>query len=167
MHIWPLITFLHLIAAATWIGSMLFFAIVLVPYFKNQYTRHEYIVFLNDIGAKFRWLGWICLFTVSITGILLSDKIVGLGSFIEPNGHSSPPASIIAWKMIGGVVLFSSAALHDFHFGPQAVECMIERGDCGMSRKLRRRASVFARANLILSIIIFYLGVTVIRGPIF
>jgi|TARA_B100000959_G_C14944651_1_gene609330 uncharacterized membrane protein len=153
--------------AATWIGSMLFFVFILVPYAKKRYDKDEYITFLNDIGMKFRWLGWICLLTVAITGVFLSDIISGWRAFTSPYGHSNPPASTIAWKMIGGAVLFSSAALHDFRYGPRAIECMIEMGDCEESRKLRRRASLFARVNLILSIIIFYLGVSVIRGSVF
>ncbi len=164
---WPLITFLHLIAAATWIGSMLFFVTILVPYSKSKYDRDEYIEFLNDIGMRFRWLGWICLITVAITGILLCDIIVGWESFMVSDGHSDPPASTIIWKMVGGAVLFTSAALHDFRYGPRAIQCMIEKGDCPESRKLRGRATTFGRVNLILSIIIFSLGVSVLRGPIF
>jgi len=167
VNTWPLTTFLHLIAAATWIGSMLFFVFILVPYSKNRYDREEYIEFLNDIGLKFRWLGWTCLFTVAITGAFLSDIISGWEAFTTPDGHSNPPASTIAWKMVGGVVLFISAALHDFRYGPRAIECMKEKGDCDESRKLRGKASNFGRLNLILSIIIFWLGVSVIRGSIF
>ncbi|RZD51662.1 MAG: hypothetical protein CXT66_00995 [Methanobacteriota archaeon] len=161
-----MISFLHLIGAAIWIGSMIFFVTILVPYSKKKYSREEYLIFLNDVGLRFRWLGWACLLTVSITGIFLSDIIVGWDSFTNAGGHSNPPASTIAWKMIGGALLFISAALHDFYFGPRAIKCLTEKGDCDESRKLRRRASTFARVNLILSLTIFLLGVSVIRGGI-
>lgn len=164
---WQYTLFFHLIAAATWLGSMLFFVFVLVPYAKRNMERNEYVLFLNDIGIKFRKLGWICLITIAITGILLSDIISGWDAFMVRDGHSEAPASTIAWKMVGGAILFLLAALHDFKYGPRAVALWIEEGDSEKSRKARKKATNFGRINLILSIIIFWLGITVIRGSPF
>lgn len=164
---WQYTLFFHLIAAATWLGSMLFFVFILVPYGKKHMEREEYVTFLNDIGMKYRKLGWVCLITIAITGIILSDIISGWGAFMVRDGHSNPPASTIAWKMVGGAVLFLLAALHDFKYGPRAIALWNEVGDTEDSRKARRKATNFGRINLILSIIIFWLGITVVRGSPF
>ncbi|MBT6844888.1 MAG: DUF4149 domain-containing protein [Euryarchaeota archaeon] len=164
---WSLLTLIHLSAAAVWVGSMIFFVLILVPYAKSNLERLEYVEFLNHIGTRFRLLEWICFITIAITGIYLSDILAGWEAFISHNGFSGPPASTIAWKMMGGFVLFVSAAIHDFYYGPKAINSWKEKGDCEESRKLRRKATMFGRFNLILSIFVFSLGVTILRGNLF
>ncbi|MDP6334152.1 MAG: DUF4149 domain-containing protein [Candidatus Poseidoniaceae archaeon] len=164
---WSLLTLIHLFAAAIWVGSMIFFVAILVPYAKSNLKRQEYVEFLNHIGTRFRWLEWICFITIAITGIYLSDILAGWDAFVSHDGHSQPPASTIAWKMIGGFVLFLSAAIHDFYYGPKAIKTWNDKGDCNESRRLRRKATMFGRFNLVISIIIFGLGVTILRGELF
>lgn len=161
---WPVVTYIHLIAAATWLGSMMFFAFILAPYFKKRQTREEYVRSLNEIGKQFRLLGWICLVTIGITGAILSDIISGWEAFATADGHSDKPASTIAWKMVGGVVIFIIAALHDFKLGPKAIAAWDEEPDSDKSNKLRGRMTLYGRINLVISFIIFWLGVSILRG---
>ena len=164
---WSLLTLIHLLAAAVWVGSMIFFVAILVPYANANLKRQEYVEFLNVIGSRLRWLEWVCFFIIAITGIYLSDILAGWESFTSHDGNSEPPVSTIRWKMVGGVVLFVSAAIHDFYYGPKAIETWKEKGDCDESRKLRRKATMFGRFNMFISIIIFALGVTILRGEFF
>jgi len=157
-------TYIHLIAAATWLGSMIFFVTILVPYFKKKYSREEYVDLLNEVGKLWRVLGWICLITIAITGAILSDIISGWQAFASADGHSEKPASTIAWKMLGGAVIFIFAAIHDFKLGPKAIVAWKEDPDSNHANKLRSRLTMYGRINLILSLIIFWLGITILRG---
>ena len=143
---------------------MMFYAIVLVPYMRKNHSREEYVVILNKIGQQFRLLGWICLVTIAITGAILSDIISGWELFATANGHSQKPASTIAWKMVGGFVIFIIAALHDFKLGPKAINAWNEEPNSDSANKLRGKMTLYGRINLILSMIVFWLGVTVLRG---
>ena len=161
---WPLVTYIHLIAAATWLGSMVFYALVLVPYMKKKHSRDGYVVILNEMGRQFRWLQWTCLVTVGVTGAILSDIISGWEAFASADGHSDKPASTIAWKMVGGVFIFILAALHDFKWGPRAISAWSEQPDSEKANKFRGRMTLYGRINLIISLIIFWLGVSILRG---
>lgn len=163
METWPLVTYIHLAAAATWLGSMVFYALVVVPFVKKRHAREEYVVVLNDLGKQFRLLAWVCLSTIAITGAILSDIISGWEAFATADGHSDKPASTIAWKMVGGVVIFILAALHDFRLGPKAIAAWGEEPDSEKANKLRSRMTLYGRINLILAFIVFWLGVSILR----
>ncbi len=142
---------------------MIFYAFVLVPFMKKTRSRDEYVIILNDVGKQFRVLGWVCLVTIAITGVILSDIISGWEAFTSGSRHSQKPASTIAWKMIGGALIFIIAAIHDFKLGPKAIATWVEKPDSNEAIALRRRMTLFGRINLILSLTVFWLGVTIIR----
>ncbi len=161
---WTLTTFLHMGAAALWVGSMGVYAFLITPYAKIRFDEEEYIEFLNEIGLRFRRLGWISLTIITITGIKLADIISGWEAFTSAYGHSVPPASTIAWKMVLGFILLLLVAYHDFRVGPKAIVAYRLDPQSEETLRLRRRAVGFARKMMIISIIIFYLGVSVLRG---
>lgn len=130
---------------------------------KKTRSRDEYVIILNDVGKQFRVLGWVCLVTIAITGVILSDIISGWEAFTSGSRHSQKPASTIAWKMIGGALIFIIAAIHDFKLGPKAIATWVEKPDSNEAIALRRRMTLFGRINLILSLTVFWLGVTIIR----
>ncbi len=163
METWPVVTFIHLTAAATWLGSMVFYAAIVVPFVRHRHPRSEYVVILNDLGMRFRLLAWVCLCSVAVTGVILSDIISGWQAFTTADGHSEKPSSTIAWKMVGGLVIFITAALHDFKLGPKAIAAWSEEPDSEGANKLRRRMTLYGRINLVLAIIVFWLGVSILR----
>jgi uncharacterized membrane protein len=131
---------------------------------KKNHPREEYVVILNEIGKKFRILGWLCLSTIAVTGVILSDIFVGYKAFTYAEGHTEKPASTIAWKMVGGLVIFILAAIHDFKLGPKAIAAWVDEPDSPIANKLRGRMTLYGRINMIISVLIFWLGVTVLRG---
>ena len=161
---WTLTTFLHLGAAALWVGSMGVYAFLITPYAKKKFDEAEYIEFLNEIGLRFRKLGWICLTIIAITGLKLADIISGWEAFTSVYGHTMHPASTIVWKMLLGLLLIGIVAYHDLRAGPRAIAAFREEPGSEITRKLRKNATNYARLMMIISIIIFYLGVSVLRG---
>ncbi len=140
------------------------YAFLIAPYAKKRFDEAEYIHFLNDIGLRFRRLSWFCLAVIAVTGARLADLISGWEAFTTAYGHTMPPASTIAWKMLLGVTLVIVVAYHDFRAGPKAIASFLEQPDSPETRRLRKIATNHARMMMLLSIIIFYLGVSVLRG---
>ncbi|HEU4437873.1 MAG TPA: DUF4149 domain-containing protein, partial [Methylomirabilota bacterium] len=61
-----LVRWLHVLAAITWIGGMLFIALVLVPITRRLEDPALRTRLVHEIGLRFRAVGWIAL------GVLLA-----------------------------------------------------------------------------------------------
>lgn len=164
MSEWTITSFLHMGAAALWLGSMAVYAFLIAPYAKKRFNESEYIEFLNDIGLRFRRLGWLCLAVIAVTGARLADIISGWQAFTTAYGHTLPPASTIAWKMVLGLVLIGIVAFHDLRAAPRAIAAFRSEPDSPETVRLRKLANYHARMMILISIVIFYLGVSVLRG---
>jgi copper resistance protein D len=99
-----LVRFLHLAAAPTWVGGMLFVALVLLPV-----TRRLEDPLVHTAGVRFRAVGWIAI------GLLLATGLV--------NTWLRPELLILTrfWVKLGLVALvLVLGVLHDFVLGPRA-----------------------------------------------
>jgi len=164
MSEWTIVTFLHMGAAAIWVGSMAVYALLITPYAKKRFDEVEYIEFLNDIGLRFRRIGWFCLGVIAVTGARLADIIYGWQAFTNAYDHTIQPVITIAWKMVLGILLIGVVAYHDLRAGPRAVAAFRAQPDSPETTRLRRIANNHARIMILISIVIFYLGVSVLRG---
>jgi uncharacterized membrane protein len=137
--------FLHVLGAVTWIGGMLFIALVLVPVARglNDPTLRTRLV--REAGSRFRTVGWIAL------GVLL---VTGLGNlWLRPYLLELPRFQ----GKLGLVVLaLALSAIHDFVIGPRARRP-------GADPAWRARASWLARANGVVVLAIVLLGLA-LRG---
>ena len=64
---------IHLLAAATWVGSQIFMFVAVVPALRtlDEAARHRAVLVLN---RRFAWLGWGALAILVLTGFPL-EKI--------------------------------------------------------------------------------------------
>lgn len=137
-----LLRFLHLVAALTWIGGMLFVALVLVPVTRRiddpALRRH----LMHAVAVRFRTVGWIAIALLLATGlanIWLRPELLTLPRF---------------WGKIGLVAAaIVLGAVHDFVLGPRA-----SRADAPPS--MRPAASWLARINVLLVVTVVYLGLS-------
>jgi copper resistance protein D len=136
---------LHVLAAITWIGGMLFLALVLVPVTRRIEDRALQARLFHAVGVRFRTLGWIAL------GILVAT---GLGNlWLYPQLLTTPR---FQWKL--GLVLLALglSAFHDFVLGPRA-------GAPGVDPSVRVRASWLARVNVLVVLVVVLLGLSLLR----
>jgi putative copper resistance protein D len=136
---------LHVLAAVTWLGGMLFIALVLVPVTRgipDPALRTDLVV---RAGRRFRAVGWIALLLLVATGLLM---VVRRPGFLW----------IVAFQVKALLVLLVLAlsVLHDFVLGPRA-------GRAPGDPALRRRVSRLARLNLLVVLVIVYLALS-LRG---
>lgn len=136
---------LHLLAAITWIGGMLFIALVLVPVTRRLDDAALRTRLVHEAGLRFRAIGWVALGLLLITGLgnlWLHPWLLGV-----PRFH---------WKVGLVVLALILSVLHDFVLGPRA-------GAAGAAPSVRVRASWVARLNLLVVLGVVLLGLA-LRG---
>lgn len=155
---------LHILAAAVWIGSMIFLAAVLVPVLRRSEYSDIRTPLFHHTGIGLRYVAWISMLVLVITGITnlglrgyrwahAFDGILWQGSW----------GSVLAWKLgLVGVVIAVSF-VHDFILGPKTMKMLAEERDAEVIKGIRRRASMMGRIVLILSIVILVLAVRLVR----
>jgi uncharacterized membrane protein len=140
-----LLRWLHVVAAMTWIGGMLFIALVLVPVARRIDDPALRTRLVHAIGLRFRAVGWIAL------GVLVAT---GLGNlWLVPGLLSSPRFQGKLGLVLVAVVL---SAVHDFVLGPRA-------GAPGAAPSARVRASWMARVNVLVVLAVVMLGLSLLR----
>lgn len=166
MHTWYLFSvWLHLLAAAVWIGGMVFLGLVLVPVIRSRDYAPVRTMLLVQTGLRFRWVGWIVLGLLVLTGIFnvgvrgytwcdLFDGSLWEGAW----GH------VLAWKVSLVGLMFVVSAIHDFYLGPRATRLLAEHPDAPEAQRLRRTASYIGRLMLLASLVILALAVLLVRG---
>jgi uncharacterized membrane protein len=139
------VRYVHLLSAITWIGGMLFIALVLVPVTRRLPDAALRTRLVTETGLRFRTVGWVALVLLVLTGlgnIWIRPELLG--------------AARLQWKagLVALAVLLS--ALHDFVLGPRA-------GLPGADPGARARASWVARLNVLVVLAVAALGLA-LRG---
>lgn len=166
MHTLYLVSvWLHILAAATWIGGMVFLVAVLVPLLRKPDTRARASELFHLLGLRFRRLGWIALVTLVATGVFnVLYRGYRLEHFVTGDLYQGRWGHILAMKLgIVGVVL-ALAVVHDFWIGPAATR-LIASADAAPEKRerFRRLASVMGRTTFVLALAIVALAVNLVR----
>lgn len=136
------VRFLHVAAALTWVGGMLFVALVLVPVTRRLDDPALRRRLMHESGVRFRAVGWAAMGLLVATGLVniwLRPELLTLGRF---------------WVKVALVALaIALSAAHDFVLGPRA-------GRPGATPSVRPAASWIARVNLLLVLAVVYLGLS-------
>jgi uncharacterized membrane protein len=140
-----LVRWIHVLSAITWIGGMFFIALVAVPVTRRMTDASLRRTLIQQMGVRFRAVGWIALTLLVVTGLI--------NLWIYPFLLSSPR---FLWKL--GLVIWALllSAIHDFVLGPRA-------GAADADDAARLRASWIARINMAVAIVIVLLGLS-LRG---
>jgi len=104
---------LHLLAAVTWVGGMVFLSLVLAPLVRSRKAVPEFMALFRSAALRFRPVVWIAMAILLITGpMLLSHR--GL-SVMAPAAWPG----IVTVKLTLVALLLFLTLLHDLVFGPQ------------------------------------------------
>lgn len=139
------IRWVHVLAAITWVGGMLFIALVLVPTVRALDDERIRTRLMQESGYRFRTIGWIALALLVVTGLL--------NLWYQPFLLRVPR---FHWKLGLVVLALILSALHDWVLGPRA-------GRPGADPSVRVRASWVARANAVVALAVVLLGLS-LRG---
>jgi uncharacterized membrane protein len=71
------IRWIHVLAAITWVGGMLFIALVLVPTVRALDDAPVRTRVIRDSGRRFRVVAWMALAILVLTGVLCAQETGG------------------------------------------------------------------------------------------
>lgn len=123
---------------------MLFIALVLVPVTRRLDDPALRARLVQQIGLRFRTVGWIALGVLVLTGLF--------NLWLHPFLLASPR---FHWKAGLIVLTLILSAFHDFVLGPRA-------GAPGADPSARVRASWVARLNVLVVLVIVLLGLSLL-----
>ena len=156
---------LHILAAAIWIGGMAFLVLVLVPVTRMAEYRTVAARLVQDTGVRFRWVGWGCL------ALLLSSGAINLGYRGFGWAHvrngtifQGPFGRVLGVKLLLVTLILLFSALHDFFIGPKATILAQSAPHTSSAIRARWQASWLGRVNLLLGLIVVALGILLVRG---
>src|SRR5512145_1127021 len=95
--------FVHVLAAVTWAGGMLFIALVLVPVVRRLPDPALRTRLVHEVGVRFRAVGWVAL------GVLVATGLVNL--WLRPELLTT---TRFWWKAGLVALALLLSALHDF-----------------------------------------------------
>lgn len=117
IHPWldAIILWIHILAAISWIGGMIFVAFILGPYVRRAVPPEERTTLMAAVGKRFSYLGWSAIFTLVCTGIYNAVRFLGSWDalFDTTFGH------LLLVKMALVAVMIGLSITHDFFLGPR------------------------------------------------
>ncbi len=104
---------LHILAAVSWVGGMIFLSLVLAPLVRGRKAVPEFMALFRSAALRFRPIVWVAIAILVMTGpMLLSLRGVAVAS------PSSWPGIVIVKLTLVALLLFLTL-LHDLVLGPQ------------------------------------------------
>jgi len=156
---------LHLLAAATWIGALIFFGAVLAPALRAEGLARYRARVLTLVGLRYRIVGWISLAVLVVSGFSnLRLRGVSWQALSDPAFWANPWARVLAWKLALVAFLIAVNLHHDLFLGPRAARLLELHPESEDAARARRSASRLGRLELAISLAVLALAVLLVRG---
>ncbi|HEY8086538.1 MAG TPA: hypothetical protein VIF09_01795 [Polyangiaceae bacterium] len=166
MHtLYTLCVFVHVLAACSWIGAMIFFAVAVVPVLRRPEYRGVFAELVRHIGARFRVLGWASVLVLVATGIC-NLALLGYGGAQLSTAAfwSAGFGRTLAYKLVAVLLVVLATAAHDVLLGARAMRRLARDPTSPAALRARRMASWLGRATLLLSLAVLLFAVWLVRG---
>ncbi|MEW6470463.1 MAG: copper resistance protein CopD [Bacteroidota bacterium] len=151
--------FLHILAAAVWVGGMIFLVLVLIPAIRKN---PEKALLLHTIGLKFRTVGWVILSILLVTG--LYNMHFRQVAFTWQGLTESYAGRMAGYKLLIFTVTVLISAIHDFYIGTTATRLWMDKADIQKTNRFRFWARWAGRINVLLALMAVGIGVALVRG---
>jgi len=151
----------HVLAAVIWLGGLFFFALVGAPVLRSIEPAALRASLFQQLGERFRLVGWIAIGILLITGVLnLYFRGVLNADLWSPVFWGTRFGRFLGLKLAAILGMLVLQLFHDFQLGPAA-----SRAPAGSeeSIRLRRRAAVVARLSALLGLVILIAAVFLVR----
>lgn len=158
------LVFVHVLAALFWLGGMFFLGLVGAPVLRTVEPAALRQRLFHELGMRFRSVGWAAIATLVITGVLLL-RARGLlhwsGVLGAPAFWRTTLGVMLAAKLVAVAMMVTLSLIHDFILGPAAGRAAPESA---RAITLRRNASLLARANALIGLVLVAAAVRLGRG---
>lgn len=146
---------LHVLAAVTWVGGMIFLSLILAPLVRSRKAAPEFMALFRSAALRFRPIVWVAMVILLSTGpMLLSRRGI----------HVTDPASwpgIVTVKLALVSLLLFLTLLHDLLLGPMVsrVSAIPESQRTSGEQMVFKTARWLPRVSLLLA-----LGVVIVAA---
>lgn len=157
-----LITWVHLICSAIWVGGSLFIAMVFAPILKTMSPSvEERLQIMIKVGRRFNKIAIPALLILIITGIYNSQQILSRPDFL----FSSSYGMMLIIKMILVAALLASFAVHVRIIRKDVEQKMLEK-QLSESQivKLRKKIIIVGEITVVLSVLVLLLAAILDTG---
>ncbi len=157
-----LITWIHLVSAAIWVGGSIFLGIVLAPLLKTMYASHEErIQLMIRVGRRFNKIAVPSLLVLIATGVYNSRNILGDLELLL----SSSYGMYVMIKIILVILLIAVFLVH-VRMIRRDVEDRIMAGEMppAQLQGLRRKIIVLGEATVVISVAILFFAAALDSG---
>ncbi|NDB32157.1 MAG: copper-binding protein [Nitrososphaeria archaeon] len=147
-----IITWIHLICSAIWVGGSLFIAIVFAPILKTMVpTMEERLQIMIKVGRRFNKIAVPALLILIATGIWNSKEFLGNPGYLM----SSSYGNMLIIKMFLVVALLASFAVHVRIIRKDIEEKIMKKEfDEKQIKKLRKKIIIVGEITVVLSVLI-------------
>ena len=145
------VIWIHLVAAVTLMGGLIFFNFVLKPGLQEVKSEPEKLEILRKVGQRFRTVTWICLITLILTGAF-NMLYEGGSARIETTW-----GVILMLKLFLFAITFGLILIHDFVLDPYASSSRNPGKSTNVS-PYAGRAQLLQQAILLLTLIILLIA---------
>jgi putative copper resistance protein D len=160
--LYVLSVWLHVVAATVWVGSMVFFAAIIVPVARRDDVKKVAPFLVRTIGARFRVLGRISLIALVLTGVSnLYLHGFGIDVLRQRAFWETPFGRTLAWKLVFVALTIGVTAAHEWS---AASATLTRESSAVQTERARKIASWVGRGIMVASLCILFFAVTLVRG---
>ena len=154
------LVWLHVLAAVSWIGGMIFLSLVLAPLVRSRRGAPEFMSLFRSAARRFRFVVWGAIAVLLSTGpVLLQQR--GL-SLLNPTEWPH-----VLWMKLGLVgALLLLTATHDLLLGPQVrkISAFPEGARSSWEQTIVRTSSWVPRIALLLALFVLVAAAMLARS---
>lgn len=153
---------IHVLAALIWLGGMFFIALVGAPVLRRVESPELRQTLFDQLGVRFRTVGWISLAVLLVTGVvnLWYRGALNMATWCDPAFSGSGWATALKYKLVAVVVMLVVEGYHDWVLGPRASRMDAKSPEAA---ELRTRASLYARISAVAGVVIVLAAVRLAR----
>jgi uncharacterized membrane protein len=155
-----LLIWIHLVAAISWIGGMIFLSVVLVPVLKREPFSSQRALLFRTVARRFRSVVWGAIAVLLFSGpLLLSQRGVPIS---DPSGW--PMVVTVKLGLVTCLLLLTLT--HDLILGPRVVRIMQLPAEhrAGFDQALVLWSPWVARFSLVVALAVLFAAVMLVRS---
>lgn len=158
-----IVLWIHILAAISWVGGMIFVAFILGPYVRRTVPPEERTALMAAIGKRFSYLGWSAIFTLVCTGIYNAARFLGAWDAL----WGTTFGRLLLVKIALVLVMIGLSIAHDFFLGPRQRNLgrrlpqmpSLEQASAAQAlQRLRGWTVLIAQLNLVLGVLVILLA---------
>lgn len=153
------VLWLHLVAAVTWIGGMMFLSLVLAPLVRSRKAAPEFMALFRTAALRFRVIVWSAITVLLTTGALLVQRR-GI-PLLEPTRWPQ----VLQVKVSLILLLLILTVTHDVFLGPNVsrISALPETSRTDRQKLLVRTSRWLPRIALLLTLAVLLTAVILAR----